>query len=96
MSYLNGGYKNMKKEFADGDIKITVDYDKCTGAGDCIDACPVGLMPCMIGLGAKNARFDIAGAFDPLDCIECGSCSYVCPSNIPLVQLIKLAKTKLN
>ena len=31
----------MKKEFEEGDIKITVNYDKCTGAGEYVTACPV-------------------------------------------------------
>lgn len=67
----------------------------CIRCSRCIEACPAGLMPCMIGIGVKNNRLDIAASYDPLDCIECGSCSYVCPSNIPLVQYIKLAKTKV-
>jgi electron transport complex protein RnfC len=67
----------------------------CIRCSRCIEACPAGLMPCMIGAGAKNNRFDIAASYDPFDCIECGSCSYVCPSRIELVQLIKLAKVKL-
>ncbi|MFA4991278.1 MAG: electron transport complex subunit RsxC [Candidatus Omnitrophota bacterium] len=66
----------------------------CVRCSRCVEACPAGIMPCMIGLAIKNDRFDIAGSYDPLDCIECGSCSYVCPSKIPLVQLIKLAKLK--
>ena len=28
------------------------------------------------------------------NCIECGCCSYVCPSKIPLVQYFRLAKTE--
>jgi electron transport complex protein RnfC len=28
-----------------------------------------------------------------MDCFECGSCSFVCPSHIPLVQLFRQAKT---
>ena len=67
----------------------------CIRCSRCIEACPAGLMPCMIGLGVKKEKFDIAGSYDPFDCIECGSCSFVCPSNIPLVQLIKLAKVKI-
>ena len=67
----------------------------CIRCSRCIEACPAGLMPCMIGLGAKNNRFDIAGLYHPFDCIECGACAYVCPSRIPLVQYIKLAKMKL-
>jgi Na+-translocating ferredoxin:NAD+ oxidoreductase subunit C len=66
----------------------------CIRCSRCIEACPAGLMPCMIGLGAKKEKFEIASSYDPHDCIECGSCSFVCPSNIPLVQLIKLAKLK--
>ena len=64
----------------------------CIRCGRCIDGCPVGLMPCMIGIGVQNNRFDIASSYEPGDCIECGACGYVCPSKIPLVQLIKLAK----
>jgi len=67
----------------------------CIRCSRCIEACPAGIMPCMIGAGVKFNRFDIANLYDPLDCIECGACSYVCPSNIPLVQLIKLAKARL-
>ena len=29
------------------------------------------------------------------DCIECGCCSYVCPSNIPLVQYYRYAKSEI-
>jgi len=67
----------------------------CIRCSRCIEACPVGLMPCMIGLSSKKEKFDIADSYDPFDCIECGSCSFVCPSKIPLVQLVKLAKAKL-
>jgi len=66
----------------------------CIRCSRCVDACPAGLMPCMIGLSAKKGRFDLTPSFDPFDCIECGACSFVCPSNIPLAQLVKLAKVK--
>ena len=29
------------------------------------------------------------------DCIECGACSYVCPSNIPLVQYYRASKAEI-
>jgi electron transport complex protein RnfC len=29
------------------------------------------------------------------DCIECGSCAYICPARIPLVQSFKNAKVKV-
>jgi electron transport complex protein RnfC len=30
-----------------------------------------------------------------MDCMLCGCCSYVCPSNIPLSQLFTMAKAEL-
>ena len=30
------------------------------------------------------------------DCMLCGCCSYVCPSNIPLSQLFAMSKNQLN
>ena len=66
----------------------------CVRCSRCIEACPSGLMPCMIAQGMKFNRIDISKEYDPLDCIECGSCSYVCPSRIDIVQFIKLAKLK--
>ena len=33
--------------------------------------------------------------YNALDCFECGSCSYVCPSGIPLVQSIKVGKAMI-
>ncbi len=68
---------------------------ECIRCSRCIEACPVGLMPCAIGLSVKKDKFDLAASYDPFDCIDCGSCSYVCPSKIPLAQLVKLAKVKI-
>jgi electron transport complex protein RnfC len=33
--------------------------------------------------------------WDLMDCMLCGSCSYVCPSSIPLSQMFALSKTAL-
>jgi electron transport complex protein RnfC len=30
-----------------------------------------------------------------MDCMLCGSCSYVCPSKIPLAQLFQASKTQV-
>ncbi|MDP2981524.1 MAG: electron transport complex subunit RsxC [Candidatus Omnitrophota bacterium] len=68
---------------------------ECIRCSRCIEACPVGLMPCAIGLSVKKDKFDLAASYDPFDCIDCGSCSYVCPSKIPLAQLVKLAKVRI-
>ncbi len=33
--------------------------------------------------------------FNIYDCIECGSCAYICPAKIPLVQSFRTAKAEL-
>ena len=40
-------------------------------------------------------RLDASVDLGLLDCIACGSCSYVCPSHIPLVQYFNYAKGEL-
>lgn len=42
---------------------------------------------------AKN--FGKAQEYNIFDCIECGCCSYVCPSRIPLVQYFRFAKSEI-
>ena len=31
----------------------------------------------------------------PTDCMECGCCSYICPSHIPLVEVMRSARKLL-
>ncbi len=65
----------------------------CIRCAYCVDACPVFLNPAMLGILAKNACYErMADEFHLLDCFECGSCAYVCPSNIPLVQRFRQSK----
>jgi electron transport complex protein RnfC len=67
----------------------------CIRCGNCVDACPMGLVPSMLGLQAERGRFADMDAYHLLDCIECGSCAYVCPSHRPLVQLFRRGKSEL-
>lgn len=67
----------------------------CIRCGRCLDACPVFLNPQMLGNLAKAERYDEMLEYHLNDCMLCGCCSYVCPSNIPLSQLFLVAKTYL-
>ncbi len=65
----------------------------CIKCARCVDACPMHLNPSHLGqLAAKRKYATMAEEFHLNDCFECGSCSYVCPSNIPLVQYFRIAK----
>ena len=66
----------------------------CIRCGWCVEACPMMLNPSMLGmLAAASDYASMAADYHLNDCFECGSCSYVCPSNIPLVQYFRIAKS---
>lgn len=67
----------------------------CIRCAKCVDACPMGLMPAIIGNYALKEMIDVAEEYSALDCIECGCCSYVCPAKIPLVHAIRYAKAEI-
>jgi len=65
----------------------------CIRCARCVNACPMHLNPSMLGqLAAKRRYQEMAESYHLNDCFECGCCSYVCPSNIPLVQYFRIAK----
>jgi electron transport complex protein RnfC len=65
----------------------------CIHCGECVKACPKKLNPTQMGLLAAKCEYDVmADRFSLGECFECGCCSYVCPSHIPLVQQFRIAK----
>jgi electron transport complex protein RnfC len=65
----------------------------CIKCGECVESCPMGLNPSMLGMLAARREYDLMGSQYHLgDCFECGCCTYTCPSNIPLVQQFRVAK----
>jgi len=67
----------------------------CIRCGRCVTACPMNLMPLFINLHALKGNIEELDKYHANDCIECGCCSYICPSKRHLVQSIRLAKTLL-
>jgi electron transport complex protein RnfC len=67
----------------------------CIHCGRCLDACPMFLNPSLLGDLARTGQYEEMQAEHLADCMLCGSCSYVCPSNIPLAQLFGASKSAL-
>jgi electron transport complex protein RnfC len=67
----------------------------CIRCTKCVKVCPMGLEPyLMMNLSEKNL-FERMESERVLDCIECGSCSYTCPSSRPLLDYIRLGKAEV-
>lgn len=61
----------------------------CINCSACVNACPERLVPKLL---SDYAAFDDMDKFieeHGMECVECGSCSYVCPAKRPLAQNIK-------
>lgn len=67
----------------------------CIHCGRCLEACPVFLNPSLLGDFARVQRYQDMADHHLADCMLCGACSYVCPSNIPLSQLFQAGKAAL-
>ena len=67
----------------------------CVRCARCVDRCPVGLLPTTLAKLIKANAWDQLAEYHIMDCIECGCCTYVCPSKIPIVQLVKWGKNEL-
>jgi len=67
----------------------------CIRCARCVQACPIHLLPTTIAAYARHDLTAEAAEYCATDCIECGSCSYVCPAAIPLVQAIRYGKAAI-
>ncbi|MBF0158587.1 MAG: electron transport complex subunit RsxC [Magnetococcales bacterium] len=77
------------------DVVVQQQEQACIRCGHCVEACPMRLMPCDMAWLARHDQFDTLQRHDLFDCIECGSCSYVCPAHIPLVHYFRYGKLSI-
>ena len=53
------------------------------------------LAPTFIRKALKREDFNRLSVLHMEDCIACGCCSFICPSNIPLVDYVRQARDEL-
>ena len=74
---------------------ITDEVYPCLRCGRCIDVCPMHLTPNLMADYIEGNRIDLAENIGVMDCIECGSCAYVCTAKRHLVQHFRYAKREI-
>lgn len=74
---------------------IRTESMNCIRCAKCITACPMGLEPWLIEKLVIVEDFTRAEAERVMDCIECGSCQYTCPAGRPLLDYIRVGKSRV-
>ncbi len=79
----------------DKESKRPIEND-CIRCAKCVSVCPMGLEPYLL---TKLTKLELNEKVENnlvMDCMECGSCSYDCPSGIPLLDYIRLGKSRVS
>src|SRR5262249_52579960 len=63
--------------------------DPCIRCSWCLEGCPTRVQPAALLEAAQLQDARMAHRFGLEACIECGLCSYLCPSRLPLLQAIR-------
>ena len=64
----------------------------CIRCARCLTHCPSGLMPLNLNKYAVTRNMEMFKADGGMNCIECGSCSYICPAKRHLTQSIQITR----
>lgn len=67
----------------------------CIRCGRCAKACSMQLYPASVEAAVNHLNTESLKRLNVNYCMECGSCSFVCPAQRPLTQVMRLAKAQL-
>jgi Na+-translocating ferredoxin:NAD+ oxidoreductase RnfC subunit len=67
----------------------------CIRCSKCVEVCCMGLEPYLLMNLAEFKEWTEMQQNHVMDCLECGSCSYVCPANRPILDHVKWGKAEL-
>lgn len=80
-----------KDEVAEAESVATA----CINCGRCVEACPEQIIPSRLSRFALRGDMESFENWHGLECVECGSCSFICPAKRPLAQCIKTMKKQV-
>ena len=69
--------------------------ENCIRCSRCVSVCPMGLEPYLLMNLSDRQIWDKTEINKIMDCMECGSCSFICPAHRPLLDYIRLGKGKV-
>jgi electron transport complex protein RnfC len=67
--------------------------EPCIRCAKCVSVCALNLEPYLLMTLSEKGLFERAESEKITDCMECGSCSYICPASRPLLDYIRLGKS---
>lgn len=67
----------------------------CIRCSKCVGVCPMGMEPYLLYKLASRNLTERLEQERVMDCMECGSCSYGCPANLPLLDYVRLGKAEV-
>ena len=70
------------------DVVATSPESACINGGRCVEVCPSRIIPSRLADFAQRFNEEAFLKWNGLECVECGSCSYVCPAKRQLKQSI--------
>ncbi len=67
----------------------------CIRCAKCVNVCAMGLEPYLLATCSAHGDWERVERENIMSCIECGSCQFTCPSHRPMLDYVRLGKSKV-